>query len=149
MPSSQEFLRLYGQYLDGLQARGRSQTTIDLARTLIAQFLVFLDDSGCRTLSETPLPMVPAFFQHLLARYRPTSMRVVACHLRAFLQLAEGGQRLLPMVPSRCVRTKPIIPVLSDQQYVALKPLLEGPQVSLRDKAIIRNRVGNPTRLRS
>ena len=137
MPSSQEFLRHYKQYIDGLESKGWSQTTIDLARTLIGEFLVFLDDSGCRTLSETPLPMVPAFFQHLLARYRPTSMHVVADHLRAFLQFADGGQRLLPMVPSRCVRSKSIIPVLSDQEYVALKRTLEGPEVSLRDKAII------------
>ena len=81
--------------------------------------------------------MVPAFFQHLLARYQPTSMRVVASHIRTFLKSAEGGEHLLPLVPSRCLRNKPIIPVLSDEEHVALKRALEGPEVSLRDKAII------------
>jgi integrase len=98
---------------------------------------VFLDDNGCGTLSETPLEMVPSFFQHLLATYQPTSIRTVASHIRSFLEFADGGERFLRLVPSRCLRNKPIIPVLSDQEHVALKRVLEGPEVSLRDKAII------------
>jgi integrase len=137
MPASEEFLGVYAQYLDSLKSWGKSENTIESARNLIRQFLVFLDDNGCTTLSETPLTMVPSFFQHLLARYQPTSMRVVASHLRAFLQFVEGGERLLPLVPSRCLRNRPIIPVLSDQEYAALKGVLKGPDVSLRDKAII------------
>jgi integrase len=137
MPSSEEFLRLYAQHLDNLKSANRSDNTIESARNLIRQFLVFLDDNGYRTLCETPPTMVPSFFQHLLARYQPTSMRVVASHLRAFLEFADGGERLLPLVPSRCPRNKPIIPVLSDQEHAALKGALEGPGVSLRDKAII------------
>jgi integrase len=81
--------------------------------------------------------MVPSFFQHLLSRYRPTSIRIVASHVRSFLEFAEGGERLLPLVPSRCARNKPIIPILSDQEYAALKRALDGPEISLRDKAII------------
>jgi len=137
MPSAEEFLRLYAQYLDSLKSEGRSENTIESARNLIRQFLVFLDDSGCHRLSETPPTTVPAFFQHLLARYRPTSIRVVASHIRAFLEFVEGGERLLPLVPSRCLRSKPIIPVLSDQEYAALKRALEGPEISLRDRAVI------------
>lgn len=137
MPSSEQFLCLYTQYFDGLQSSGRSKSTIDRARTLIRQFLVFLDDNCCRSLSETPPTMLPAFFQHLLAHYQPTSMGVVASHIRTFLKSVEGGKHLLPLVPSRCLRNKPIIPVLSDEEHVALKRALEGPEVSLRDKAII------------
>jgi len=137
MPSSRELLRVYAQYLDRLKSEGRSENTLESARNLIRQLLVFLDDNGCRSLSETPLTLVPSFFQHLLARYRPTSMRTVASHIRAFFEFAEGGERLLPLVPSRCLRSRPIIPVLSDQEYAALKRVLEDPQVPLRDKAII------------
>ena len=137
MPSSQEFLRLYSQYLGRLKSDGRSENTIQSSRNLLRQFFVFLDDNGCGTLSETPLEMVPSFFQHLLATYQPTSIRTVASHIRSFLEFADGGERFLRLVPSRCLRNKPIIPVLSDQEHVALKRVLEGPEVSLRDKAII------------
>jgi integrase len=137
MPSSEEFRRLHKRYLENLRADGKSQNTLESGRNLIRQFLVFLDDSGCRTLYDAPPAMVPSFFQHLLARYRPTSIRIVASQVRSFLKFAEGGERLLPLVPLRCARSKPIIPILSDQEYVALKRTLDGPEISLRDKAII------------
>ena len=137
LPSSEEFRRLHARYLDSLRTEGKSQNTIESGRNIIRQFLVFLDDNGCRTLCDTPLTMVPSFFQHLLARYRPTSIRVVASHVRSFLKFAEGGERLLPLVPSRCARSTPIIPILSDHEYGALKRALDGPEISLRDKAII------------
>jgi len=97
MPASEEFLRLHARYLDNLRTSGKSQETIESARNIIRQFLVFLDDSGSRTLGGAPRTVMPAFFQHLLARYQPTSIRVVASHLRSFLQFAEGGERLLPL----------------------------------------------------
>jgi len=137
MPSSQEFLRQHSCYIESLKSDGKSGNTIESARNLVRQFLLFLDDNGYRALSETPLDMVPSFFQHLLATYQPTSIRTVASHIRSFLQFADGGARFLPLVPARCVRNRPIIPVLSDEEYAALKRVLQGPDVALRDKAII------------
>ena len=134
---SEKFRFLHGQYLESLKSEGKSQNTIESARNQIGQFLVFLDESGYHTLSEAPLTIVLSFFQHLLARYRPTTMHMVAYNLRTFLKFVEGGERLLPLVPSRCLRSRPIIPVLSDQEHTALKRTLEGPVVALRDKAII------------
>jgi hypothetical protein len=132
MPSSEQFLYLYTQYFNSLQSSGRSKNTIHTARSLIRQFLVFLDDNSCRSLSETPPTMVPAFFQHLRAHYQPTSMGVVTTHVRTFLESVEGGQRLLPLVPSCCLRNKPIIPVLSDEEHTALKRAVASPEVPLR-----------------
>jgi len=137
MPSSQEFLSLYSHYLFSLKSYGRSENTIQSSRNLVRQFLLFLNDNGYGALSETPLHMVPSFFQHLLATYKPTSIRTVASHIRSFLEFADGGERLLALVPSRCVRNKPIIPVLSDQEDSALKRVLQSSEVPLRDKAII------------
>ena len=137
MPSSHQFLRLHSQYIESLKSDGRSESTIASSRNLVRQFLLFLDDNGYGGLSETPLEMVPSFFQHLLAMYQPTSIRTVASHIRTFLEFADGGERFLPLIPSRCVRNKPIIPVLSDHEYAALKRVLQSPDVPLRDKAII------------
>jgi integrase len=64
-------------------------------------------------------------------------MHGVAFHLRAFLKFAHGGERLLPLVPFHCLRSKTIIPVLSDQEHAALKRALTSPEIPLRDKAII------------
>jgi integrase len=137
MPSSQKFLSLYSHYLFSLKSYGRSENTIQSSRNLVRQFLLFLNDNGYGALSETPLHMVPSFFQHLLATYKPTSIRTVASHIRSFLEFADGGEHLLALVPSRCVRNKPIIPVLYDQEDSALKGVLQSPGVPLRDKAII------------
>lgn len=137
MPSSQEFLCLHSRYIDSLKSDGKSRNTVESSKNLVRQFLLFLEDNGYSALGETPLEMVPSFFQHLLATYQPTSMRTVASHIRSFLQFADGGERFLPAVPSRCLRKRPIIPVLSDEEYAALKRVLQGSDIAVRDKAII------------
>lgn len=137
MPSSQDFLLLYSRFIDNLKFYDRSENTIQSARNLVRQFLLFLEDNGCSTLSMAPPAMVSLFFQHLLATYSRTSIRTVASHIRSFLRFAEGGGRLLPLVPSRCIRNRPIIPILSDKERDALKNVLKTKKVSLRDKAII------------
>ena len=137
MPSSQEFLLLYSRFIDNLTFYGSSENTIQSLRNLVRQFLLFLEDNGCGTLSMVNLNMVPSFFQHLRATYSPTSIRTVASHIRSFLRFAEGGERLLPLIPSRCPRNKPIIPILSDKEHDALKSVLQTRKVPLRDKAII------------
>jgi hypothetical protein len=108
MPSSEEFLHLYSVHIDRLKSEGRSENTIQASRNMLRQFLLFLDDNGYGTLSETPLKMVPSFFHHLLATYQSTSIRTVASHIRSFLQSVDGGERFLPLVPSHCLRNRPI-----------------------------------------
>ena len=63
-------------------------------------------------------------------------MHVVASNMRSFLRFCEAPELLLA-VPSRCLRNKPIIPILSDQEHDALKALLQRNQLSFRDKSII------------
>jgi len=137
MPTSQEFLLLYSKYIDSLKLYGKSVNTIQSARNLVRQFLLFLEDNGCSILSMATREMVTMFFQHLLATYKPTSIRTVASHIRSFLGFAEGGERLLPVVPSHCARNKPIIPILSEKEYDALKSVLQSQKIPLRDKTII------------
>ena len=56
--------------------------------------------------------------------------------MRSFLRFCKDD-RLLAAVPSRCLRNRPIIPILSDQKTAALEKLLQGGSLSFRDKAII------------
>ena len=137
MPTSQEFLLLYSSFIDNLEFYDRSENTIQSSKNLVRQFLLFLEDSDCTSLLMTHPDMVPSFFQHLLATYSPTSIRTVASHIRSFLRFAEGGERLLPLVPSHCTRNKPIIPILTEKEHYALKNVLHTGEVSLRDKSII------------
>lgn len=136
MPTSQEFLFLHSSFIDNLRFSGRSSNTIQSANNSVRQFLLLLEDSGCSTLSMATPAMVPAFFQHLLATYRPTSIRTVAANIRTFLSFVEGAERLLAAVPSRFVRQKTIIPILSDNERDALQSVLKTLK-PLRDKAII------------
>jgi integrase len=78
-----------------------------------------------------------SYYDALLATYRPTTIRAVASHIRCFLSFVEGGEKLPAAVPSRCVRAKTIIPILSDQEPDALRSVRKTPKVFLRDKAII------------
>ncbi len=137
MPKSQEFLHLYSRFIDNLKFQSKSENTIQSSRNLVRQFLLFLENNGYMMLSMTPPEMVPSFFQHLLTRYSPTSIRTVASHIRSFLRFAEEGERLLPLVPLHCARNKPIIPILTSKEYDALKNILRTQKVSFRDKAII------------
>lgn len=136
-PVSQDFLNLYSKFIDDLKYCGKSANTIKSAKNLVRQFLLFLESNGCTTLSKTPSEMVPSFFQNLLATYSPTSIRTVASHIRSFLIFAEGGDRLIPLVPSNCLRNKPIIPILTVKENNALKNVLRTQKISHRDKAIV------------
>ena len=137
MPSSHNFVLLYMQFIDDLKFRDKSENTIQTARNLIRQFLLFLEDNGCSTLSMVIPDLIPSFFRHLLATYKSTSIRTVASHIRAFLSFSDEGTKLIPLVPLHCSRNKPIIPILTDKEYDALKLVLQSQKLSLRDKAII------------
>lgn len=136
MPESEDFLLLHESFLDHLGAANKSANTIQSCANSVRQFLLFLEDHDCTSLPLASASMVPAFFQHLLATYRPTSIRTVASNVRSFLYFCEAD-RLLAAVPSRCVRNKPIIPILSDQETDTLETFLRVGALSFRDKAII------------
>lgn len=136
MPASEEFLGLYKSFVDNLQSCNRSRNTVQSCAYTARQFLLFLENHGCRSLALASTAMVPTFFQHMRSTYRPTSIHVVASNMRSFLRFCEA-QKLLSAVPSRCLRNKPIIPILSDREHDALKALLQRNQLSFRDKSII------------
>ena len=136
MPESKDFLLLHESFLGHLGAANKSANTIQSCANSVRQFLLFLEDHDCTSLPLASAVMVPAFFQHLLATYRPTSIRTVASNIRAFLRFCKDD-RLLAAVPSRCVRNKPIIPVLSDKETDTLETFLQVGSLSSRDKAII------------
>lgn len=135
-PVSPELLIQHSRFIDHLRSLGRSKSTIESANNSVRQFLLFLEDSGSRTLETATVDMVPSFFQHLLGAYSPTSIRTVASNIRSFLRFAEN-EKLIRAVPSRCARSQPIIPILSETESNALKRVLQSRKVSLRDKAII------------
>ena len=135
IPHSNELLSLHNGFIDHLRSAGKSENTIQSCRNSIRQFLLFLEDLGCTTLTAATPVMVPQFFQHMLATYQPTSIRVVASNIRRFLNFAQAV-RLLPAVPSRCVRHTPIIPILTEEEMGALNRFLASADIPLRDKAI-------------
>ena len=120
MPESQDLLLLHESFLDDLEAKNKSTNTIQSCSYSVRRFLWFLEDHHCTSLALASASMVPAFFQHLLATYRPTSKHNVASNIRSFLRFCKDD-RLLAAVPSRCLRNRPIIPILSDQETAALE----------------------------
>ena len=136
MPTSRAFLLLHERFIANLRSSGRSANTIQSCKNIVRQFLLFLEDSGCSTLSMAAPEMVPAFFQHLLATCKPTSIRTAASWIRSFLRFSEED-RFLRAVPSGYVRNRPIIPILSDVEHDALLHVLQSSRLPLRDKAII------------
>ena len=53
-PASQEFLLLHSKFIDNLRFYGRSENTIQSCKNSVRQFLLFLEDNGCSTLSMAP-----------------------------------------------------------------------------------------------
>lgn len=138
MPSSIEFLHLHSDFLGHLRSdEQKSKYTIDSCRNAIRQFLLFLEDNDCSTFSLATPAMINAFFRHLHSTYRSTSIRTVASHVRLFLRYVEGGELLLPAVPSHCARAKTIIPILSNEENDALRYFLQNYKIPLRDNAIM------------
>jgi len=137
VPTSPAFYSLYSQYLESRTSERWSKNTIDSARNLVGQFLVFLEINDLEDLQGAQPEVVPLFFRHLMPTYSATSIRTVASHIRSFLAFTEGGDRLLPLVPSRCPRGRTIIPVLSETERIALKGVLRGNDLAFRDKTII------------
>ena len=136
MPLAEEYLKLHAGFIGDLRSCNRSQNTIESCANTVRQFLLFLETHGCSSLVMASTNMVPDFFRHLLSTYRPTSMHVAASNMRSFLRFCKADQ-LLSAVPSRCLRNKPIIPILADQEHDALQKQLQSDQPSFRDKAII------------
>lgn len=136
MLTSVEFLGLYESFIDNLKSCNKSRNTIQSCAHTTRQFLLFLEHHGCNSLTSVSTTMVPRFFQHLLSTYRPTSIHVVASNMRSFLRFCEA-HGLRSAVPSRCLRNKPIIPILSEREHDVLKELLQSNQLSFRDKSII------------
>ena len=135
-PDCQEFLLQQSMFIENLQFLGRSRNTIESSRNSVRKFLLYLEDKGCHMLSTATTDMVPMFFQHLLASYSPTSLRTVASNIRSFLRFT-GEKKLLRAVPSRFVRSRPIIPILSEKESNSLKRILQTREIAFRDKAII------------
>ena len=136
MPESRDLVILHESFLDDLEAKNKSRDTIQSCATSVRQFLLFLEDRGCTSLALASAAMVPAFFQHMLTTYRPTSIHNVASNIRSFLRFWKDD-RLLAAVPSRCLRNRPIISILSDQETAALEKVLHGGCLSFRDQTII------------
>ena len=136
VPVSRGLMNLHTEFIAHLQFEGKSKNTIVSARNIVRQFLLFLEDNGCCTLTAATAEMVPQFFQHLLAAYSSTSMRTVASHIRSFLRFA-GTEDLLRAVPARCPRKRSIIPILTDSESDALRKILKSKATPSRDKAII------------
>lgn len=137
MPTSEELLRVYRQYIESLRSARKSGNTIASSKNIVRQFLLFLEDGGCLSLRQTPPEMVPRFFEHLLATYQPTSIRIVAPYIRSFLRFSPDGEHFVSLVPSRGLRNKPIIPILSEEEHAALKGVLHSGELPLRDKAML------------
>lgn len=135
-PVCQELLLQQSMFIENLRTLGRSRNTIESSRNSVRQFLQYLEDKGCHTLTAATIDMVPMFFQHLLASYSPTSLRTMASNIRSFLRFIEK-EDLLRAVPSRCVRNRPIIPILSEKENDSLRSILQTRKIAFRDKAII------------
>ena len=132
MPKSRELLLLHESFMEELRATNKSANTIQSCANSVRQFLLFLEDHDCTSLALASAAMVPAFFQHLLATYRPQVFIPLPRTSARFSDSQKPEERLLLAVPSRCVRNSPIIPILLDHENDALEKVLQNGQLRLR-----------------
>jgi integrase len=83
----------------------------------------------------------PIWFHRFSNIYSPPTVPQVSGPLPQTYVLFSGSpgtkNGFFPTVPSRCARSKPIIPILSEKENDALRRVLQTQKVPLRDKAII------------
>lgn len=135
-PSSNEFQCLHKRFLEYLQSENKSKNTTDSYRNISCKFLIFIEKSGYKDLKSVPLDNIHKFFNILKDTWDTGSLRTAASGLRSFLRFAEDKSRLLPAVPTKLLRKRTIIPVLTQEEEKAVWDVLQTDAVSTRDKAI-------------
>lgn len=136
-PMTIELQGIHTQFLKYLQAEKKSKNTSDSYRNISCKFLTFIERLGYTDLRTIPLECIQQFFVELRNTWSAGSVRTAAAGLRSFLSFAEGGTRLLTVVPDKLLRKRTIIPVLTQEEEQAVWNVLETDAVSSRNKAIM------------
>lgn len=136
-PGSVEFQNIHNRFLGHLQAERKSKNTLESYRNISCKFLVFIEQLGYTDVNSIPSERIHEFFQWLRTTWEAGSLRTAAAGLRSFLQFVESENRLLTAIPSKLLRKRTIIPVLTPEEEQAVWDVLQTDAVSSRDKAIM------------
>lgn len=136
-PASIDFQDLHINFMEYLETERKSKNTIDSYRNISCKFLLFIERIGHTSLREVPLASIYEFFIDLKGTWNTGSLRTAAAGLRSFLSFAEEENKLLAVVPEKLLRKRSIIPVLTQEEELAVWAVLRTDAVSSRDKAII------------
>lgn len=136
-PSSIKFQELHTCFIEFLQAEKKSKNTIESYRNISCKFLMFIEKSGYTDLKVVPLESTLKFFDKLRETWEAGSLRTAASGLRSFLRFAEDEKRLISALPDKLLRKRTIIPVLTEEEELAVWDVLQTDTIFSRDKAIM------------
>lgn len=136
-PGSVEFQGIHTRYLEHLRGEMKSKNTLASYRNISCKFLIFIEQLGYIDVNTVPPEYIHQFFQWLRTTWEAGSLRTAAAGLRSFLQFVECENRLLKAIPSRLLRKRVIIPVLTPEEEQAVWDVLQTDVVSSRNKAIM------------
>jgi len=136
-PGTIDFQTLHSSYLRYLSDKGLANNTIDTFRNISCKFLLYLETAGYPGLAAAPATVVLDFVAAIRNTWSEGSLRTALSGLRSFFTFT-GNRNLLNAVPGKALRTRKIIPVLTEAENQSLwNTLLHDSSISCRDKAIV------------
>jgi site-specific recombinase XerD len=135
-PESVEFKNLHTDFLNHLEAEGKSKNTISSYRNVSCRLLIFIEKTDRKNMSAVSKALILNFFIELQKTWNPGSFRTAASAIKSFLIFSEQIE-LLAAVPEKLSKKRAVIPVLTQDEELAVWSAINSDAVCPRDKAVV------------
>lgn len=136
VPRSGEFTVLLASWSDEMEQRGLAATTRQVHGQAACDYLLYLEACGLTTLHAADGASVLGFLESLRSRWAETSLWSVVTHFRPFLKFTERFDLLDALEMSGVRRHHGIVPLLGDDEQLAVVQACTSGKTSARDAAI-------------
>lgn len=135
-PKNLKFKKLRADFLKYLEVDGKSKNTISYYRNISSKFLIFIEKSSETENNIFTKELIMTFFIELNKTWSPGSFRTAASALRSFLIFSNNAE-LADAIPRKLLNKRTIIPILTQDEELAVMSVLTSNIVYSRNKAIV------------
>lgn len=136
VPQSQEFTILLASWSEDMKQRGLAATTQEVHGRAACDYLLYLEACGTTSLHVADGASILGFLESLRSRWAETSLWSVLTHFRPFLSFTERFDLLDALKMSGVRRQHGILPLLDDDEELAVVQACTDGKTSARDAAI-------------
>jgi integrase len=133
IPKNEKHHRIYAEYQDYLQGTYQNGNTQHFYDYELLCFLNFLDDLHIYDVKQ----LRPKHLVQYITQAKQNRQRAVLCGLRSFCRYLSRNDLITSIAGIHAIRTKRIIPTLTETELSSLNSILESGIISLRNVAIV------------